>query len=106
QTASSAPSNSVTPAAVPGAPSSLVATPGNGSASIAFTAGASNGAPISNYEYSLDGGNTWSSAGSTDSPLEIDGLDSATQYSVAIRAVNSSGSGASSTVRAATTKKG
>lgn len=71
-----------------------------------FRAGKDGGAEIFDYEYSLDGGNTWSSAGSTDSPLEIDGLDSATQYSVAIRAVNSSGSGASSTVRAATTKKG
>jgi len=76
------------------------------SLTVNFRAGKDGGAEIFDYEYSLDGGNTWSSAGSTDSPLEIDGLDSATQYSVAIRAVNSSGSGASSTVRAATTKKG
>ena len=69
-----------------------------------FRAGKNGGAEITDYEYSLDGGDTWTSAGSTDSPLEISGVDSETGYQVAIRAVNSTGSGASSAVRSVMTK--
>jgi hypothetical protein len=50
---------SADPVTVPGAPTSLVATPGNGSVSIAFMPGADGGAAITNYEYSTDNGATW-----------------------------------------------
>ena len=99
QTASSAPSNSVTPtAAAPAAPTSLVASAGNGSASIAFTAGVDNGAEITNYEYSTDNGSTWTarSPAATTSLIAISGLTNGTAYNVKLRAVNSVGAGAES----------
>ena len=98
QTASSAPSNSVTPAALPSAPTSLVASAGNASASIAFTPGADGGAAITNYEYSSDNGASWTtrSPSSTVSPVVITGLTNATTYQIKLRAVNSAGAGAES----------
>ena len=47
-------------AAAPDAPTSLSASAGDQSATISFTAPASDGGlAITNYEYSLDGGGTW-----------------------------------------------
>ena len=79
----------------PFAPTGLVATPGNGSASIAFTAGNNGGAPITNYEYSTDEGNTWTalSPAVTTSPVTIPGLTNGTQFTIYLRAVNSVGEG-------------
>lgn len=88
----------VTPAP-PGPSVNLVATPGNGSASIAFTAPASTGgAEISNYTYSTDDGATWvtRSPASAASPVEITGLVNGTTYQVKLRAVNAAGDGAES----------
>jgi titin len=99
QTASSAPSNSATPtAALPDAPTSLVISAGNGSASIAFTAGVDNGAAITNYEYSTDNGSTWTtrSPAATTSPIAISDLTNGTAYNVKLRAVNSVGAGTES----------
>lgn len=78
------------------APASLVGTPGDGSASIAFTED-SNGDVIIDYLYSLDGGTTFISSGSTSSPLVITGLDNGTAYSIIIQAVGAvNGASASS----------
>jgi titin len=97
QTAASAPSNSVTPAAAPDAPTALVATPGNASASIAFTPGADGGAAITNYEYKLDDGSwTAMSPSVTSSPIAITGLTNGTSYAIRLRALNSAGAGAQS----------
>lgn len=63
------------------------------SLSVTFTAPADIvGPPVSNYEYSLNGGTTWNTRlpKSTASPLVISGLTSNTTYSVQLRAVNSS----------------
>jgi len=92
----SALSQELTPSGPPAAPTMGAVTAGDGSLSVAFTAGAST-APISDYEYSLDGGTTWFSAGATSSPLTISGLTNGTSYSVLIRAVNSAGVGSAST---------
>ena len=46
----------VAAATAPDAPTGLSATPGDGRATISFTPGSNNGAAITNYEYSLDGG--------------------------------------------------
>jgi len=83
----------------PSAPTSLTPTPGNGSASIAFTQGSSGGAAITKYQYSSDGGTNWADtdAGTT-SPVTISGLTNYTTYSIQIRAVNSIGVGASSAI--------
>ena len=91
-------SGALEPATVPAAPTSLVATPGNGSASIAFTAGDSGGAAITKYQYSTNDGGTWSDAASgTTSPVFINGLTNGTSYSIKLRAYNSVGGGAAST---------
>ena len=93
-------SNSVssTPRTVPSAPSITAITSGNALFSVAFTAGSDGGSAISNYEYSTDGGSTFTacSPAQTTSPIVINGLTNGTTYSVTIRAVNIAGSGTSS----------
>ena len=85
-----------TPAATSDAPTALVATPGDGQVSIAFTAPtATGGAAITDYEYQLNGG-SWVSASTTSSPVVITGLTNGTSYSIKLRAVNSAGNGAES----------
>jgi putative cell wall-binding protein len=75
------------------APSIDSATPGNGSAVVAFTAPTSDGgSAITGYEYRLDGG-AWVSVGSTSSPFTITGLTNGTSYQVELRAVNGVGPG-------------
>jgi titin len=79
----------------PSAPTSLIATPGNGSVSLAFTAGADGGASISKYQYQLGSG-SWTDAVGTTSPITVSGLTNGTSYSIKLRAVNSAGDGAAS----------
>jgi hypothetical protein len=63
-------------------------TSSDGSLSLAFTA-ATSSQPILDYQYSLDGGMTWTSGGTTTAPLVNNGVINATTYSVELRAVNS-----------------
>ena len=94
----------------PGAPTTLVATPQDGAASIAFTAptdlpsGAGESAnDIINYEYSLDGGQNWLAIPAvTTSPVTISGLTNGTTYSVTLRAINTIGTGITSSSVAVT----
>lgn len=88
----------VTPATAASAPTITSITPGNASASIAFSSGATGGSPITNYEYSTDGGASWTalSPANTVTPLSISGLSNGTTYSVKIRAVTAVGAGAAS----------
>ena len=79
----------------PAAPTSLVATAGDGQATISFTAGSSGASAITDYEYSLDG-TTYSSLGSTTTPVTVTGLTNGTTYSIYLRAVNTQGSGTAS----------
>ena len=79
------------------APTALVATAGNGQVSIAFTAPSNIiGAAITDYEYELNGGGTWTSASTAATPVVITGLTNGTAYSIKLRAVNSAGSGTES----------
>ncbi len=83
---------------LPSAPTSLVATAGDGSASIAFAEGAANGQSIAGYEYSLNKGAwTVASPATTVSPVLISGLTNGTTYAVRLRAVYSRGAGPTST---------
>jgi secreted trypsin-like serine protease len=87
-----------TPRRAPDAPTITSAQRSSGAASISFTAPVFNGgAAITNYEYSLNGGR-WTAARptSTVSPIVITRLADTRSYSVRIRAVNASGSGAAS----------
>ena len=87
----------------PGAPTLNTVTAGDKRLTIAFTAGATGGSAITDYEYSLNGG-AYISAGTTTSPFTITGLNGRTSYSVTIKARNSVGLGtASSSVSTTTT---
>jgi YVTN family beta-propeller protein len=90
---------------VPSAPTELNATPGNGSASVSFTAGADGGASITKYQFSIDGGTNWSDASGMSSPVTVTGLTNGTAYTVKLRAVNSVGSGAESVASASFTPR-
>jgi len=65
----------------------------NGTISLSFTPGSDQGSAITNYEYSLDGGNTFApfSPAQTTSPVSISGLNIRTHYSIVLRAVNNAG---------------
>ncbi|MFZ4754455.1 MAG: hypothetical protein ACOYL4_00390 [Miltoncostaeaceae bacterium] len=83
--------------ALPSAPTSLVATAGDGSASIAFAEGAANGQSITSYEYSLgEGAWTAASPATTTSPVVISGLTNGTTYAVRMRAIYVRGAGPTS----------
>jgi hypothetical protein len=79
-----------------------VVTPIDNGGMIQFTAPSNDGgSSITNYEYSVDNGVSWvtPSPAITASPLIItSGLTNCTSYQVMLRAVNISGSGASSSV--------
>ena len=73
----------------PAAPTSLIATAGDGQASISFTQGSNGGSAITNYKYSLDGTTyTALSPAATTSPVTISGLTNATSYNIYLKAVN------------------
>jgi len=65
---------------------------------VTFTTPANGGTPITNYAFSVDGGDNWTlrSPVSTSSPIVISGLVNGTEYSVRLRAVNAAGSGTTS----------
>ncbi|MFM8602095.1 MAG: fibronectin type III domain-containing protein [Actinomycetota bacterium] len=85
------------PATTPGAPVVTSVTSGNGNLMVAFNAPASTGgAPVLNYQYSLDGGDNWANAAASASPIEINNVTVGTEYDVAIRAVNLRGPGVAS----------
>ena len=82
----------------PDAPYDLIATPGDQTVSIAFTAGSDNGTPISDYEYRIDNG-SWVSSGQTTSPIAINnGLTNGTDHTLTLRAVSAAGEGGEASV--------
>ncbi len=88
----------VTPRTTPARPQDLEAISGDGQATISFDAGSDGGAPVTNYEYSVDFGVTWTAfdPAVVTSPVTITGLANGTVYSAQIRAVNAAGPGDSS----------
>jgi hypothetical protein len=95
----SSPSNSVTPADVPGAPSKVTATAGNTLAEVSFSAPASNGgSAITGYTVTATPpAGTDINAGSTALNHTITGLANGTAYTFSVKASNSVGSGPAST---------
>ena len=92
-----------TPVSAPSAPTTLNATPGDGSASIAFTSGSDGGSAITKYQYSTDGGTNWADTEArTTSPVKISGLTNGTTYPIKLRAVNEIGAGAASSATSVT----
>lgn len=91
----------VTPAAptAPGAPTIGAVTAGNGSASVAFTAPASNGgSPITSYTASCapSGGGAAVTGTGTASPITVNGLTNGTAYTCSVTATNAIGTGSAS----------
>ena len=103
-------SPSYTPASFPpGQPTSLVATSGNGRATLSWVAPSSVGdSAISGYriEYSTNGGGSWltlnSNTWSTSTSQSVTGLTNGTSYSFRVAAVNSSSTGSYSATASAT----
>lgn len=103
----SGPSNAVTPRAstgLPGAPTAVGASPGDGSASVSWTAPSSVGASaITSYAVtSSPGGRTKTVNGSSRSAT-VDDLTNGTSYTFTVKAVNGSGTGPASAPSAAIT---
>jgi len=82
----------------PSAPTVTGITCSSQALSVAFTAGNANGGTITNYQYSTDGGSTFTavSPSATTSPIAISGLVNGTDYSVVIRALTSTKTGVDS----------
>ncbi|MEK7292633.1 MAG: fibronectin type III domain-containing protein, partial [Actinomycetota bacterium] len=108
--ATSVVSASVTPATVPGAPTSVAGTAGNTQVSLTWTAPASNGgAAITDYvvESSPDG-TTWTvfaDGVSTVASATVTGLTNGQAYTFRVAASNSAGTGATSTVSGSVTPR-
>ena len=99
-------SNALVPRSTPAAPTIASITEGDGYLDVDFTEGSNGGGVVTNIEYSVDGGTNWITPISADaiSPIRISGLTNGVTYSVAIRAVNSLGSGAASSSTSASSK--
>jgi predicted phage tail protein len=101
----SAPSNGVTPAAVPGMPANVTGTAGNGQVAVAWTAPASSGgSAITGYQVQLAtsvNGQYSNAAGcpanSTTTSCTVTGLSNGTTYVFRVAAINGLGTGLYST---------
>ena len=88
----------------------LSAVAGNGKVTLSWNVPGDGGEPITRYDYSTDGGNSWRSTGGTTIPYVVTRTSAATPvnlvngttYSFRIRAVNSVGNGTPSAALAAT----
>jgi uncharacterized repeat protein (TIGR02059 family) len=91
------------PFTVPAKPTITSTSNGSSGLSVNFSAGSSNGRDITNYEYSTNGGSSWTAFSPTQitSPLVIAGLASGTYY-LKIRAVNLAGAGIASDTQTVT----
>lgn len=90
-------SDSTATASVPGAPTIIAVTPGNASASIAFTAPSSNGGSvITGYAGTCTGGGASITGAAATSPVTVTGLTNGTVYSCTLKAANAVGSSTAS----------
>ncbi|NDE85816.1 MAG: fibronectin type III domain-containing protein, partial [Verrucomicrobia bacterium] len=87
-------STAATPRTTPGTPMILSVTPGNGQLTVSFGAPSSDGgSPITDYEYSINGGSSFTSRLSTSTTFVIGSLMNGSSYNVQVRAVNAAGRG-------------
>ena len=96
-------SSTVTPSTVPGAPTAVIASAGDASASISFTAPANNGgSAITGYTVTASNGATVSG---TSSPITITGLTNDTAYTFTVKATNTNGDSVASAASVSATPK-
>ena len=93
-------SNAFTPATVPAAPTTVIATAANLSATITFTAGANNGSPITAFNASCTGAGPTGTGTAAASPIHVTGLANGDAYTCAVTAVNTIGISAAGTSNA------
>jgi len=95
--ATSSASSSITATTVPDAPvlGTVTDSVTSGTVSVPINSINTGGKAITNYEYSTDGGTTWTalSPAQTSSPLSISGLTNSISYTFRIRAINANGTG-------------
>ncbi|WP_165371503.1 hypothetical protein [Pseudolysobacter antarcticus] len=96
----SSPSNTVTPATVPGAPSAVVATPGNARVTLVFAAPSDNGGSAVNGYIASCGSQSGFAAAS---PVIVSGLSNGVPVSCTVYAINDVGNGPASLASAAVT---
>jgi large repetitive protein len=84
-------SNAVTPATTPDAPTSVVATPGNGEVSVSFDAPYNGGVEI--IYYTATSSPEGLSGTSVTSPVVVEGLTNGVAYTFTVTATNSVGTG-------------
>jgi hypothetical protein len=99
----SAASNAVTPFGLAGAPTAVTATPGDGFATVSFTAPASNGSPIQWYTVTSSDGQA---ASGTGSPIRVFGLTNGSSYTFTVTATNAAGTGPASSASSSVTPTG
>ena len=88
-----------TPVSKPSAPVILFAWGSNGVINVTFVAPRDNGGyAITGYQYSLDGGTTWSATASRATTFVISNLSRSKMYRFSLRAVNALGAGYGSTI--------
>ncbi len=95
-----------TPATTPGQATISSVIRADKTLTVAVSVADDGGSPVTGWEYSTDGGSTWASAADATSPLHITKLSTdgttaivnGTSYPVAVRAVNSVGSGTPSDI--------
>jgi hypothetical protein len=93
-TANASADKTLTIISAPIAPVISSITAGNTQLTVNFNAPADlGGSAISDYEYSTNNGSSWTSSGSTTSPITITGLTNGTTYQIKLRAKNTSGLG-------------
>jgi hypothetical protein len=89
----------------PGAPTIGTATAGNGSASVAFTPGATNGATVTGYVATSNPGG-FTSSGCASSPCTVSGLTNGTSYTFTVHTTSNLGNSPSSAASNAVTPAG
>ena len=103
KSAPSSASNAVIPSvAIPGAPTAVNATPGDGQATVSFTAPLANGSPVRFYTMFIYPG-AIPVTGFTSSPITATGLANGTAYTFKVTATNDVGTGPASAATAAVT---